>query len=384
VYLVDGASEVMTLAASHNWPERFRPWLGDVRVRLGFGPSGEAAAERRVIEIPDVFAADDLEDWQDVATELGFKSLVALPLQTGNRVLGTVTFYFANAGAHTVASRGLLRIVADQMAATAERAALIGEMRRTNIALLEANEELERQYVEVLDAKRAKDEFLAHISHELRTPLTSVLGYLSILQDERSGPLTPEQRGDLASAKESSERLLELIGDLIELTTLKRGVPELSLDDFDPRQALLEAGRLAEGRRPDVGFRIEESPEVVPFLRSDKKKIVKILVTLLRSAYTSTTSGEVVASVHIRGNRAQYAVRDTGIGIPAAAQKLVFEECRQVEVSSTRSVVGPGLGLALARRLARALGGEIMLESMEGEGSTFTLDLPLASPGLER
>src|SRR5688572_14740762 len=98
VYLVDGVSELMHLVAAFNWPERYRPWLGEMRVRLGFGPSGEAAAERRVIQVRDVLADPDLEDWVDVATELGFRGIVALPLQTATKVLGTVTFYFAEVG----------------------------------------------------------------------------------------------------------------------------------------------------------------------------------------------------------------------------------------------------------------------------------------------
>jgi signal transduction histidine kinase len=380
VYLVDGASELMHLVASYNWPERYRPWLGEMRVRLGFGPSGEAAAERRVIEVPDVFSDTDLEDWQEVAGELGFKSLVALPLQTGNRVLGTVTFYFATSGAYTPETRGLLRIVADQMAATAEKAALIDQLRRANNALLEANDELERQYAEAIEAKRVKDEFLANISHELRTPLTAVLGYLSILQEELSGPLTAGQRTDLAHVKRSSERLLELIDDLLELTALKRGATEIHIEEFDPRLVLLEATRLVKGRSDDVALRIEEPPHGVSLMRSDRRKIVKILASLLSNAYKFTARGEVVASVAAHGDRVVYRLRDTGIGIPLAAQKLVFEEFRQVDGSYTRRYNGTGLGLALSRQLARTLGGEITCESIEGEGSTFTVELPLDAP----
>ena len=209
VYLVDGASELMRLGAAYNWPQRFRPWLGEARVRLGFGPSGEAASERRTIEVADVFADDDLEDWQEVASELGFRSLIALPLQTGSKVLGAVTFYFADAESFSSEKRGLLRIVADQMAATAEKSLLIEQLRRSNAALVEVNAELERQYAAVLQARRLKDEFLANISHELRTPLTAVLGYISILQDGISGPLTEGQRHDLTHVRRASERLLD-------------------------------------------------------------------------------------------------------------------------------------------------------------------------------
>src|SRR5688500_43900 len=241
VYLVDGASELMRLVAAYNWPARYRPWLGDMRVRLGFGPSGAAAGERRAIQIPDVFADPSLEDWQEVAEELGFRALVALPLQTRTRVLGTVTFYFADAGGFGGEQRGLLRIVADQMAATAEKAELIEELQRANAALVESNAELERQYIAVIEARRLKDEFLANVSHERRTPMAEVLGYISIMQEGISGPLTDGQRHDLTHVKRASERLLDLIESLIELTTLKRGEMEVFVEEVDPRQPLREA-----------------------------------------------------------------------------------------------------------------------------------------------
>jgi GAF domain-containing protein len=125
-----------------------------MRVRLGFGPSGEAASERRVIEVADVFADASLEDWQEVAAELGFRGIVALPLQTAQGVLGTVTFYFAKPGPFASDTRHLLRVVADQMAATAEKARLIDDLRRANAHLGETNAQLERQNAALLEARR--------------------------------------------------------------------------------------------------------------------------------------------------------------------------------------------------------------------------------------
>ena len=377
VYLVDGASELMRLAAAYNWPERFQPYVGEMRVRLGFGPSGAAASERRTIQVPDVFADPSLEDWQEVATELGFRAIVALPLQTGTRVLGTVTFYFGEAGGFTPEARGLLRIVADQMAATAEKAALIDELRRANAALLESNAELERQYLAVLEARRVKDEFLANISHELRTPLTAVLGYISLMQEGLAGPLTDEQHSSLAQAKGASERLLELIEDLLALTTLKRGELEVQLEEFDPREPLRDAAAEARGKPDAVALEVIEPPTLLPRMRSDRKKVVKILVSLLSNAYKFTPRGQVRLSVDVSGGRALYRVEDTGIGIPHDAQVTVFDEFRQVDGSATRRYGGSGLGLALSRRLARSLGGDIALVSAPGAGSTFTVELPL-------
>jgi signal transduction histidine kinase len=377
VYLVDGASELMRLGAAHNWPERFHPFLGEMRVRLGFGPSGQAASERRIIVVPDVFADPSLEDWQEVASELGFRALVALPLQTGSRVLGALAFYFADAGGFGGETRSLLRIVADQMAATAEKAALITELRRTNSALVDSNAELERQYAAVLEARRVKDEFLANISHELRTPLTAVLGYISLMQDGLAGPLTDEQTTSLTQVKGASERLLVLIEDLLELTTLKRGGLEIVHSDFDPRDPLREAVAEATGRREGVDLRVDEPTTLLPLMRSDRRKIVKILMALLGNAYKFTATGEVRVGLELRNGRVAYTVHDTGIGIPPEAQEMVFDEFRQVDGSATRRYGGSGLGLTLARRLARILGGDIELVSAPGEGSRFTVELPL-------
>ncbi|HEY7233835.1 MAG TPA: GAF domain-containing sensor histidine kinase [Gemmatimonadaceae bacterium] len=388
VYLIDGASELMRLGAVHNWPAQFSPFLGEMRVRLGFGPSGEAASERRAIEISDVFADPSLEDWQEVAAELGFRSLVALPLQTGQAVLGAVTFYFGDPHAITPDTRSLLRMVADQMAATAEKARLIEELRRANGALVESNSELERQYVALLEARRIKDEFLSNISHELRTPLTAVIGYISLMQEGLAGPITDEQQKTLGQVKTASEQLLGLIGDLLELTTLKRGGLEVVVSGFDPMEPLQLAIANTPGRPEGVGLRVieprrEESaegehPPPRRVMWSDRKKIGKILASLLSNAYKFTHAGEVRVEIEVLEDRVIYSVQDTGIGIPAEAQRFVFDEFRQVDGSMTRRYGGSGLGLALARRLARLLGGDIVLVSTPSVGSTFRVEIPLA------
>lgn len=135
VFVLDGASELMKLVAAHAWPDRWRPWLGEMRVRVGFGPSGEAVSERRMIEVPDVFSDPTLEDWQEVAGELGFVSLVALPLLTNEGVVGAATFYFADPGTPDGRTRNLLRAIADIMAAIAEKSALQDRLRRAEAAL---------------------------------------------------------------------------------------------------------------------------------------------------------------------------------------------------------------------------------------------------------
>jgi signal transduction histidine kinase len=377
VYLVDGESEFLRLAASYNWPQRFRPFLGEMRVRLGSGPSGEAASERRAIQVPDVFADEKLTDWQEVAQELGFRAIVALPLQMRKGVLGAVTFYFADAGGFSAEQRGLLRTVADQMAATAEKASLIEELRRTNSALLETNNQLEGQYLALVEARRVKDEFLSNVSHELRTPLTAVMGYVALMLEGLSGPLTENQQDELMQVKGASERLLDLIDDLLELTTLTKGEAGVSITEFDARELLRDAARRARGRSDKVRLVIAESDDLLPFMRSDREKLGKVLLSLLGNAFKFTSEGEVRAWVEVRRGRVRFSIRDTGIGIPTEALQFIFDEFRQVDGSATRRFGGSGLGLSLARRLARLLGGEIGVTSIAGEGSTFTVELPL-------
>ena len=377
VYLVDGASELMQLVAASQWPDAHRQWLGEMRVRVGFGPSGEAVSERRTIEVPDLFADAALEDWQEVAEELGFRALAALPLAVGTRALGAVTFYFNRTGAPAGDQRAMMRLVADQMAATAEKAQLVDELRRTKARLSERDHDFDAQFLAVSNAQRVKDEFLANISHELRTPFTAVLGYLQILEDGISGPLTDDQRRDLGHVKASSERLLDLIDNLLELTALKHGTLPVSVEEFDSRLPLHDAMDATPGRSADVMLRVDEPlTEPVP-MRSDRRQIAKILSALIGNAYKFTASGDVTVSLRVADGRARYAVHDTGIGIPLDAQGMVFDEFRQVDGSATRRYGGSGLGLALSRRLARLLGGDILLESTPGKGSSFTVELPL-------
>lgn len=135
VFLLDGAAEVMRPVAAHAWPERLRPWLGEMRVRLGFGPAGEAASERRLIETPDVFADPGLEDWAEVAQELGFRGIVSLPIVGAEGVAGAASFYFDAPGPRPPAAKDLLRSVAEILAAIHDMDLLRRRLRLAEAAL---------------------------------------------------------------------------------------------------------------------------------------------------------------------------------------------------------------------------------------------------------
>ncbi len=281
VYLTDGQSELLRLTAAYNWPEKWRPWLGEMRVRLGFGPSGEAASERRVIEVADVFADSALEDWREVARELGFSALIALPLSAGTRCWAP-----RRSTSQTGAGSRRRNAISCGWPPTRWRSRPSKRDSQSEPAgrhrgLPTSEAELERQTVAALEAGQARDEFLANVSHELKTPLTVVLGTIDLLTEELGGPLTDAQHAELRDAREASERLLGVVETLLALSALRRGSLEVSLSEFDPCTPLREAVAAAGSAPPGVEFVIEEPPTFVPLLRGDREKTTRILVSLI-------------------------------------------------------------------------------------------------------
>jgi GAF domain-containing protein len=330
VYVLDGASELMRLVAAHNWPERLRPWLADVRVRVGFGPSGEAASERRVIEVPDVFADPDLEDWQDVARELGFSALVALPLQSAGGANGAVTFYFRAWDDFTGERRGLLRLVADLMAAAAEKSKLLDRVRRAEAAALEALTELDTQYVQVAASRRAGREFVESAAAALGPVLDAIPG---------SHPGLGEAR--------------RVVDDLVLLADIADGVITADPSAFDPRVPLREAMRMAVPPDPRVQLIAEEPIQELPALHSDVEKVGLALARLLARALATATGPDVRASV------------------TASAGQVIYR---------VPGREGDDLGWRVATAVAGLLGATLETEITEG-GATVLFALPVEMQG---
>jgi len=198
-----------------------------------------------------------------------------------------------------------------------------------------------------------------------------------LMQEGVVGEITDEQKETLDQVTASSEHLLALIGDLLELTALKRGALDFEISEVDARQPLREALATSFGKKKGVEIRVTEPDGDLPPMRTDWKKVTKALRALIDNAFKFTPEGTITVSVEISGQHVAYTVQDTGIGIPAEAQQLIFDEFRQLDGGLTRVYGGSGLGLSLARRLARLVQGDISLESEPGVGSTFRLDLPL-------
>jgi signal transduction histidine kinase len=173
---------------------------------------------------------------------------------------------------------------------------------------------------------------------------------------------------------------LVLIDDLLELTVLKRGGSEMLVEEVDAVSVLRHVMNTTDGKQPDVVAEIR-SPSTGISMRTDRRKLTRLLGTIVGNAYKFTPTGTVTADAEIHGSRVLFRVTDTGIGIPDEARRVIFEEFRQADGSNTRRYGGSGLGLTLARQLARIMGGDIDVDSIPGAGSTFTVVLPVNQPG---
>ncbi|HSU14208.1 HAMP domain-containing sensor histidine kinase [Longimicrobium sp.] len=379
---------VLRLAAAWNWPPEYAAFLGETRVRLGAGPTGVAAGENRVVEVHDVFADPALDDWWEVARELGFASAVSLPLLLDGQPEGAITFYFRDAGAPRPHDRHLLRLVADQLSATAEKAHLIDDLQRANALLRLQNVELEARFREAEEARRLRGELLANVSHELRTPLTAILGYAFLLRD--TGRLPDDAAAQVVRIEEAGSQLLRLIEDLLDLNSLQLGRLEPQVETCDAVALLRAAMSGIAPPPPHLEVRVDVPDATVP-VRTDPSQVVRILRHLVSNAFKFTFQGGVALRVRMSSGSpwsdearrtgdarhlVVWEVEDTGIGMDEAALDRVFDEFRQADGSATRRFGGVGIGLALSRQLARRLGGDISVRSEPGRGSLFVLALP--------
>ena len=267
------------------------------------------------------------------------------------------------------------------------------DMQQQNRALQKAHRELAQKARQLEISSQYKSEFLANMSHELRTPLNSILLLSRLLMENKEKNLLPKQSEFVRTIHSAGEDLLNLINEILDLTKVESGKMEVHLTSVAirdiTRSMLVTFSPLAEQNR--VAFDIHVAPDVPEALITDRKRLEQIIKNFLSNAFKFTPEGSIrleIAVVHgknrsengSKGDTLMIAVADTGIGIPAAKQEMVFEAFQQVDRSNRRKYGGTGLGLSISRELARILGGEIRLESKDGVGSRFTLYLPLTAP----
>ena len=228
-------------------------------------------------------------------------------------------------------------------------------------------------------ANRAKSQFIANMSHELRTPLSSIIGYAELLEEEVEdlGEMGEPIASDLGKIEASARHLLTLINGVLDLSKVEAGKMEVEVEAFEVAPLVEEVCGTVQSlmAKKDNRFAAELGPDLGA-MRSDPVKLRQCLFNLLSNAAKFTEGGEVTLAVEREGGRLTFRVSDTGIGMTPEQQAKLFQRFAQADVSTTRRFGGTGLGLALTRAFAEMLGGTIAVESVEGQGTTFTLRLP--------
>jgi signal transduction histidine kinase len=237
-------------------------------------------------------------------------------------------------------------------------------------------------------ANAAKSNFLAAMSHELRTPLNAIAGYVELLELELRGPLTPEQRADLARVKRSQRYLLGLIEEILVFSQLDAQRLAFNIADVPVDPVIRDAEAMVEPRIREKGLVYTyEGCDPDLCVHADRDKMQQVIINLLVNATKYTDAGgSIRVSCSTQGDRVSLRVEDTGVGIPEEKLSHIFDPFVQLDRSLNNPREGVGLGLTISRDLARAMGGDLRVESEVGAGSAFTLELPAstASTGSDR
>lgn len=237
--------------------------------------------------------------------------------------------------------------------------------------------ELELQKQKAEEATKLKSQFLASMSHELRTPMNSILGLTELILEKAD--LGGKNRERLEVVLSSGKRLMTLINDILDLSKIEAGKMEIRDEDVLLEEIIEEVSNSINPLvlKKGIGFSVNRKTNTRIIIHTDRGKIVQVLINLLGNAIKFTDVGEVSLSISIENEFLHFDVSDTGIGVSEDNQKIIFEEFRQIDGSTTRKYGGTGLGLAICKKIIDLLGGQIWLQSVPGKGSTFSFKVPL-------
>ncbi len=314
------------------------------------------------------------ETWARLALDADYQSVVAVPLFLQDTSIGAVMLYGDSPRQVTEHDKFLLSTAAIQAAMAIQNALLFVEVKDKNAALERAN--------------HLKSQFLATVTHELRTPLHSIISYGSLLLEGYvDGELTEEQQEHIQFMVRRGEDLSRLVDDMLDLSKIEADKLEVKVEALRLEQSLQdvldELRQMANSKGLILTLDLEEE---LPMALADSHRIRQVLVNLVSNALKFTEKGGVTIRCALldRYDMLRISVSDTGIGISPAALDYIFEAFRQADGSTTRRFGGTGLGLTIARKLIELQGGEVAVESIVGQGSTFSFTLPVAVPARAR
>lgn len=340
------------------------------------GFPSQVASERRWMTIRDV----DEQALPEV--QLGFakarlRSVLGVPVLFQQKVLGVLVLAALHKLDDTV--RRIIEGAVGTLGSALNNAITYKTVQQQALQLEQAN-------MELLEADHLRSEFVANMSHELRTPLNSIIGFSGLLMKNRAGNLVPTDIGYAEKINRNGKHLLNLINDILDLSKIEAGRMDLVMG---PTRIEGVAKEVVEMLRPQADERrlslTLETTGDIPVFETDSEKLKRVLINLIGNALKFTPKGGVtVRLVPQKAHRLLIEVRDSGIGIPEDKLETIFQPFRQVDSSTSREYGGTGLGLTITRSIVEMLHGEITVSSKLGEGSTFTVSLPMTLEDAEK
>ncbi len=372
LYLLNRETDMLELSAGYalqaGGPKK--------RFSIGEGIPGQCAKEVRTLEISDI-PADSGFSIDTGLVELPPRYLIAVPVMFQDRLLGVLVL--GSMAPFDELKKDVIQNSVPQVGVALTNARNNEAALKLSREIAVKNEELNRKNSELEKAYRVKSDFLASMSHELRTPLNSIIGFSSVLLGPTGDPLTPDQRMALDKVLKNGKHLLQLINDILDFSKLEAGRMTVNVESDVVSNIIYSTIMTVEMlvKQKGLVLRQEIEPEL-PTLSTDILKVKQIIVNLLSNAVKFTEHGEIVLTVKSEPQgRISFVVKDSGIGIEEKNLPLVFQEFHQIDSSHSRKYKGTGLGLPISRRLARMLGGDLLVESTFGKGSLFTLTIPV-------
>lgn len=308
---------------------------------------------------------------------------VAVPLRHNNELIGVMCLGEHQSSKYSRKDIQLLKAAAGELAIGIQNALSVQEIRDLNENLQQridaATKELRRSNAQLQKLDEAKDEFISMASHQLRTPLTSIKGYLSMLVDGDMGKVSPKQKEVLEEALISSERMVRLIGDFLNVSRLQTGKFVIEKKPVD--LAVLVENEIdsleqsAASRNLKISYK---KPSKVPVINIDEGKIQQVVMNFIDNAiFYSKEGGTITISLKQTEDIIEFTVKDTGIGVPEDEQAGLFSKFFRASNARTQRPDGTGVGIFLAKKVITDHGGEIIFSSREGKGSTFGFKLPV-------